>query len=260
MKNEVKTSSTAHYDVCVTKIESLNKHTFEIELFAPEGTVLNYKSGQYLKLELDVNNDGQPLWLSYTISSSLDADKPNKVCLIIQVASDFSGKVVDCLFAAKASNQPVKIMLAMGKAFLQTNLDQPHLFVAAGSGISKIKCITEEVLHRNPDANINIYWSNRHSDDFFLLEQFQNWATTHKNVNFHTVLESAQSDWTGRTGFLYEVIQQDHADLKETHAYLCGSPKMVYGTIDQLNAIGLEERNCYSDVFEFSPRAEELEA
>ncbi|TQF70026.1 FAD-binding oxidoreductase [Pseudoalteromonas luteoviolacea] len=260
MKNDVKTPPVAQYDVCVTKIESLNKHTFEIELLAPEGTILHYKSGQYLKLELDVNNDGKPLWLSYTISSRLDADKPNKVSLIIQVASDFSGKVVDCLFAANANNQSVKIMLAMGKAFLQTNLEQPHLFVAAGSGISKIKCITEEILHRNPDANINIYWSNRHNDDFFLLEQFHSWAAAHKNLNFTTILESVQSDWTGRTGFLYEVIQQDHTDLNETQAYLCGSPKMVYGTIDQLNALGLQERNCYSDVFEFSPRAEKLEA
>ncbi|MBQ4837110.1 hypothetical protein [Pseudoalteromonas luteoviolacea] len=260
MKNEAKTPLVAHYDVFVTKIESLNKHTFQIELLAPEGTVLDYKSGQYLKLKLDVNHDGKPLWLSYTISSRLDADKPNKTCLIIQVTSDFSGKVVDCLFAAKANNQPVTIMLAMGKAFLQTNLEQPHLFVAAGSGISKIKCITEEILHRNPDANINIYWSNRHSDDFFLLEQFHDWAIAHKNLSFNTILESAQSGWTGRTGFLYEVIQQDYSDLTDTHTYLCGSSKMVYGTIDQLNSLGLQERNCYSDVFEFSPRDEKLEA
>ena len=148
----------------------------------------------------------------------------------------------------------------MGKAFLQTSLKRPHLFVAAGSGISKIKCITEEILHQNPDACINIYWSNRHSDDFFLLEQFHNWAITHKNLNFNTILESHQPGWTGKTGFIYQVIQQDLVDLNDTPAYLCGSTQMVYGTIDQLNAIGLKEENCYSDVFEFSPRTKVLEA
>lgn len=254
MKSDSITHPIAEHNVYVTKIDTLNNHTFQIELLAEQGTVLNYQAGQYLKLALDVNNDGQPLSLSYTISSRPDADNPEKVCLIIQVTSDFSGKVVDCLFAASANKQPVTITLAMGKAYLQTSLEEPHLFVAAGSGISKIKCITEEILLRNPDAHINIYWSNRDSDDFFLLDQFNSWAIAHKNLSFNTILETEKQCWTGRTGFLYEVIQQDFSDLNNTYAYLCGSAQMVYGTIDKLTPLGLKEAYCYSDVFEFSPR------
>lgn len=142
----------------------------------------------------------------------------------------------------------------MGKAFLQTALNKPHVLVAAGSGISKIKCITEEILHQNPNANLHIYWSNRNDDDFFLLDQFQHWAAVYNNLNFSTILESARSGWTGRVGFIYEVIQQDFSDLKDACAYLCGSAQMVYGTIDQLKSKGLKEANCYSDVFELAPR------
>lgn len=254
MKNEVTASPVTHHSVCVKDIEPLNKHTYQIELSVQKGELLKYKAGQYLKLELDVNNDDKPLWLSYTISSRFDPDRPNRVCLIIQRTSEFSGQVVDRLYSVKTSQEPISIMLAMGKAFLQTDLNKPHVLVAAGSGISKIKCITEEILHQSPDTRIDIYWSNRSVDDFFLLEQFQDWATQCRNLNFTTILEAAHSSWTGRSGFIYEVIQQDFSDLKDAFVYLCGSAQMVYGTIDQLNSKGLEEANCYSDVFELAPR------
>lgn len=254
MNTEVTLPPIMHHCVFVKDIVPLNKHTYQIELIAPKESRLNYQPGQFLKIELDVNNDGKPLWLSYTISSRLDTELPNRVCLIIQITSEFSSQVLDCLYSGKASQEPIRIMLAMGKAFLQTALNKPHVLVAAGSGISKIKCITEEILHQNPNANLHIYWSNRNDDDFFLLEQFQHWAAVYNNLNFNTILESARSGWTGRVGFIYEVIQQDFSDLKDACVYLCGSAQMVYGTIDQLKSKGLKEANCYSDVFELAPR------
>ena len=37
----------------------------------------------------------------------------------------------------------------MGKAYLQTDVNLPHLLVAAGSGIAKIKTLTEAILGRS---------------------------------------------------------------------------------------------------------------
>ncbi len=62
----------------------------------------------------------------------------------------------------------------------------------------------------------------------------------------------------GSSGFIYQVIEKDFEDLNDTQTYLCGSPQMVYGTIDKLKTIGLKIENCYSDVFEYAPRDEKL--
>lgn len=105
---------------------------------------------------------------------------------------------------------------------------------------------------------MSIYWSNRRVDEFYLLEGFRGRADQHPNVSFTPILESPTSHWPGRSGYLYQVIGQDTDDLSNTQAYLCGSPQMVYGTIDQLQARGLQEQNCYSDAFEYAPRKERL--
>jgi len=272
-KTAIEQGVTAH--VCrvlsvksLNPLSSINQGTFEIELQSIEAAALSFQAGQYLELELElaleqalgqgVNKDSQTHALSYTIASRFNKEQPNCLKLIIQKNSAFSGKVVDRLKELSHNQDKVNITLAMGRAFLQTDLDLPHLLVAAGSGISKIKCITEEILQKNPDANVNIYWSNRNADDFFLLNEFNDWAAQYKNLQFTPILESTADNWFGPSGFIYQVIQKDFSDLTNMQTYLCGSPQMVYGTIDQLTPLGLQEENCYSDVFEFAPRDERV--
>ncbi|WP_415902383.1 FAD-binding oxidoreductase [Neptuniibacter sp. QD29_5] len=235
---------------------SIDTGTFDIELQSPAGTKLNYHAGQYLQLDLDVNGDGQLQTLSYTIASSPDSENPRRLQLFIQNGSEFADKVLNCLSQHLENQTSLNVTLAMGKAFLQTDLTQPHLLIAASSGISKIKSITEEILRRKPDAEVNIYWSNKRIEEFYLLEQFQAWADQNANLSFTPILESPNANWNGRTGFIYEVVSKDDEALESTQTYLCGSPNMVYGTIDQLESKGLKEENCYSDVFEFAPRGQ----
>ena len=183
---------------------------------------------------------------------------PRRLQLFIDNQTAFAGRVLAHLSRLSKSGTDLMVTLPMGRAFLQTDLQLPHLLVAAGSGISKIKCLTEQILRQQPDATVSIYWSNRRVDEFYLLDWFRRRADQHPNVSFTPILESPTSHWPGRSGYLYQVIGQDTDDLSNTQAYLCGSPQMVYGTIDQLQARGLQEQNCYSDAFEYAPRKERL--
>ena len=87
-----------------------------------------------------------------------------------------------------------------------------------------------------------------------MLDELQELENCHENLTFTPILEASNENWFGRSGFIYEVIQQDYENLGNMRTYLCGSPNMVYGTIDQLKSRDLEEAHCYSDAFEFAPR------
>lgn len=242
------------YPCQVIGIVPLSAETFEIELQSPVGTVLDYYAGQYMQLDLDVNGDGQLQTLFYTIANSPDFEQPRRLLLFLQKGSEFADKVLRCLTNLAESQAQVDVTLAMGRAFLQTDLKHPHVLIAAGSGISKIKCITEEILRQNPSAEVKIYWSNKSADGFYLLDTFETWEGQNQNLCFTPILESSDNIWQGRSGYIYEVIEEDYEDLSGVKTYLCGSPNMVYGTIDKLKPLGLKEENCFSDVFEFAPR------
>lgn len=242
----------------VIDVSPLSKATFQIELLAPADTILDYHAGQHLQLELDLDGTGELKPLLYSIANGFVPEQPRRLQLIIQNTSEFATRILNHLSELNNSNTHARVTLPMGDAYLQTDLNLPHLLVAAGSGIAKIKCIAEQILRQQADANVSIYWSNRQVEDFYLLDAFQDWTEQHDNLNFTPILESAAADWSGRTGYLYQVIGHDFDNLDGTQAYLCGSPNMVYGTIDQLKPKGLKEADCYSDVFAYAPREQKI--
>ncbi len=238
----------------VRELTPLSADTVQVELQAPAGTVLDYQAGQYLQLELEVNGEWHRLF--YSIANRFDPAEPGRLQLFIQNNTDLASKVVARLAQLRTSNQDteVQITLPLGQAFLQTHPSLAHVFIAAGSGISQIKCLVEEIVRQKPDAHASVYWSNRNIDDFYLFDEFQDWVERYENLSFTPILESAHADWRGRSGYIYQVIEEDFDQLDAAKVYLCGSPNMVYGTIDKLKATGLKEENCYSDVFEYAPR------
>lgn len=242
----------------VNGVTRLSVDTFEVELQSLSGSIPEYHAGQYLQLNLDLNGDGIKQSFSYSIANRFNPDNPSTLSLFIQIGSDTADRILTHLINLHGRNSALSATLPLGRAYLQTNLESEHLLVASGSGISKIKCLSNEILLRRPDAHLNIYWSNKNIDQFYLVDHFNRWVKEHKNVRFTPILESPREDWTGRTGYLYQVIQDDLECLKNVQAYLCGSPTMVYGTIDQLKNKGLKEVNCYSDVFEYAPRNQKI--
>lgn len=236
----------------VTCVRFLNQSTFQVDLEPSKDVSLNYIAGHYLQLNIEI--EGQSHALFYSITNRPNGHYPGRLQLFIHKGSLFTEKLLGKLVQMCGRRQTLSVTLPMGCAFLQSELNKPHLLVAAGSGISKIKCLGEEILNRNPDADVRVYWSNKSIRDFYLLDEFQQWEELGKNVSFTPILESGNSDWSGRTGFIFEVIKEDQCVLENVVAYLCGSPQMVYGTIDQLAPLGLDEANCYSDVFEYAPR------
>ena len=239
-------------------ITPLNTDTYQVELQSPADTVLTYHPGQHLQLELDMNDDGQRSALLYSIANGCNPEQPRRLQLFIQNTSERSDKVLKHLYHLQTNDHTLQVTLPMGQAFLQTDLNLPHLLIAAGSGISKIKCLMEAILRHRPDADVKTYWSNKQANDFYLLEQFQYWVKQHKNLSFTSILESPHPEFPGRSGYIYQIIQDDLKDLHSTQAYLCGSPRMVYGTLDKLKAHGLKEEHCYSDAFHYAPRQQKI--
>src|SRR5690554_6585896 len=126
----------------VIDVSPLSEGTFQIELLAPTDTTLDYRAGQHLQLELDLDGTGELKPLLYSIANGFNPEKPRRLQLILQNTSEFAAKVLNHLSELNNRNAHVKVTMPMGEAYLQTDLDLPHLLVAAGSGTAKIKCIT----------------------------------------------------------------------------------------------------------------------
>ena len=150
----IKTQHSIYTYRCqVINVIPLSVNTFQVKLQSPAGTNLDYYAGQYLQIDLDLNidSDTQSHPLFYSITNSFNPDKPRHLEIFIQNSSERVAGILKQLSQLNENKAEIQVKLAMGQAYLQTDLKLPHLLIAAGSGISKIKCITEDVLYNKAD-------------------------------------------------------------------------------------------------------------
>ena len=245
------------YACQVSSMELLEDSMWRVELLLPAGKTARFWSGQYLLLHF-VNAEGEEEQVPYSIAcapSDLTGNDPRRIELHIASHTERA----ECIVCYLKESVVVKVTLPQGDCFINKHtlpniMNQPLLLVAAGSGFTQIKSLVEGLLALHPQQEIHIYWSNKSAEGFYLAELPQQWAMQHPNISYHAIVEQPQPNWDGRIGMIYQVISEDFVDLSGAQIFACGSPNMVYGTLDQLSHLGASKQNMHSDVFTYAPR------
>ena len=178
---EVDVPERYSHECRVASVRFLNRGTFQVELESSTGAALRYIAGHYLELNMDI--DGQAHSLFYSVANRPDSKQPGRLQLFIQNGSLFTEKLLRGLVQL-CGRQECLSDTANGARFTKQP-ETTHLLVAAGSGISKIKCLAEEIVARDPSADVRLYWSNKNIDDFYLLEEFREWEAQAKTSVLH---------------------------------------------------------------------------
>ena len=242
----------------VQSVELMTDDVYQVSLLAPAGKAPDYWAGQYLMLHMGEGNSEEQI--PYSIASApgaLTGKDPREIELHIAANSDKAREVVNFLQQAVIA----RVTIPAGDCyinphFLDQRKGQPLLMVAAGSGFSQIKALIEATLSIDPEREIHLYWSNRAAVGFYLPDLPQTWQNDFANFHYHPIIQQHADDWNGRAGWIYEVIHEDFDDLSNVDMFACGSPNMVFGTLDQLEPLGLKESNMHSDVFAYANRAD----
>lgn len=238
----------------VAGVMPLPGSVYRVELLAPAGKKVDFWPGQYLMLEVETREGKQQL--PYSIACAPGTDDDNRR---IELHIAANGETADDVIRYLQQAVIVRVTLPFGDCFIQPDFVRQHsaapvLMVAAGSGFSQIKSLIEGYLRWNPQQEIHLYWSNKASDAFYLSEQPLAWAEAFANFHYHPIIEQHSDGWHGRAGWIYQVIHEDFTDLSQIQMFACGSPNMVYSTLDQLEPLGLSQNNMHSDVFAYAPR------
>ncbi|MEN9464668.1 MAG: hypothetical protein RL217_849 [Pseudomonadota bacterium] len=246
------------YACQIARVVEIGAAMWQVILRLPAGKKQNYWAGQHLFLHIPDSKQQEEL-VPFSIANApaeLMETDPRELELLIACHSETALNIIRFLQQAVV----VHATLPMGECiinsrFLATHYGEPLIMVAAGSGFSQIKCLLEATLKLSPKQSIHLYWSNKTASEFYLVEWIKNLEKMHANFHAHLILEKTEPNWAGRTGWLYQVIEQDFNDLRRTQVFACGSANMVYGTLDKLAERGLSLANMHSDTFQYAPRA-----
>lgn len=213
-------------------------------IFTPQQAV-SYQPGQFLELLMPGESG-----LYFTIANPPGDD----IELHVDATPDNAG--ARALMDRIESDGRVSAQVGGGECHLGNlpNDESPLLLIASGTGFSQIKAITEALLRQDTERPVHLYWSVRSAPGLYQAELAQGWADTHDHVHFSAVISEAQT-WDSGRHHLHACISEDLPDLSMFSVVCCGSPDMVYSTLDYLSDYGLSAARFHSDMLQFAPRA-----
>ncbi|MFT2111233.1 NAD(P)H-flavin reductase [Marinomonas sp. 2405UD68-3] len=230
----------------VGTIELINQNVYQVTLKVENQRFI---AGQYLMIVLPTGEA-----VPYSIGSAPHELPELTLYILVDDEASLAYKVIEFL----KGQTDITIQMPRGDSHIESSLitsEVDHiLLLAGGTGFSQIKSIYDHLKHQNYSGKVSFYWGLRTPEDVFQKAWIEGMSNVESDFSIDVIVNEPNDTWHGRIGWLYQAIQSDHADLSNCVAFISGSVQMVYGTIDQLKAQGLQDAQCTSDVFAYAPR------
>jgi len=237
----------------IESISFLNHDTRRILLRTPQS--IKFHAGQYLEV---ISADRR---CPFSIASTPFADDLIELHIRPTPNSEESDAIESLLDKATY----LDINLPLGSCFIEEMPSGPVLLIAASTGITQMKSITETLQKKGFTRDIFLFWGVLKEDDLYLKTYFEEEVKASKNFNFIPVVsepdyneEDQGSIWQGETGLVGEValkkLMSNDMKLSELTVFVSGGPAMVYATLDMFTERGLPQNNMHSDMFSLAPR------
>jgi CDP-4-dehydro-6-deoxyglucose reductase/3-phenylpropionate/trans-cinnamate dioxygenase ferredoxin reductase subunit len=202
----------------VFRISKPAPDVFSVDLRLPIGVRAKFRAGQYLAVHLE---DGT----TRNFSMANPPRQSGEVQLHIRHVP--GGLFSESLLPKLAKGDKVKVEMPFGQFVMNESSVRSVILIATGTGFAPIKSMIEDRLARGGSRQMKLYWGGRRQEDLYLADLAQTWAARHPWFAFTPVLSQPDPDWTGRTGLVHRIVQEDHADLADWEVYACGNPAMV---------------------------------
>ncbi|MEA5511221.1 FAD-binding oxidoreductase [Crocosphaera sp. UHCC 0190] len=239
---------------CINIIEDTEDvKTFRFMADSP--TLFNYKPGQFVTLNLNIN--GQIVKRSYSISST--PSRPHTLEITVKrvppppdVPNAPPGLVSNWLHDHIKVGNEIKLTGPSGKFTCVDNNAVKLLFISAGSGITPMMSMSRWALDTVANRDIVFLHSARTPHDIIYRKELE--AMTANHVNFHLALTITRAaigePWWGFTGRLNEVLLPAICpDFKERFIYVCGPDGFMKGVKNLAESLGFPMNNYYQESF-----------
>jgi len=112
------------------------------------------------------------------------------------------------------------------------------VFVGGGIGLAPLRSLIWNVIdNRDKYENIDIIYGARSPSDLCFKYDIDAWNKD-KTVNMVTTVDKGDENWTGKVGFVPQVLEQAAPSAQNAVAIVCGPPIMIRFTFPVLEKLG----------------------
>jgi len=228
--------NTARHSALLRNVWNTNDRTKHFEFETANGSRFEFRPGQYISLEFNV--DGQRLNRAYSVASSPHHDNRFDLCLNIVLG----GHVSPSIFDLKPGDR-IQFRGPFGQFVLREPPDPVSAFIATGTGIAPLRSMVQYLFQKPCSSEVWLILGVREEADILYRREFEQLAREHENFHFVPTLSRPGPRWPGHTGYVQKQIDRYLRGKQGFHAYICGLSKMVNDVRHQLRAMGYDAKS-----------------
>lgn len=229
----------------IERIQLLASNVLRVLLSPQSSEGLVYAAGQYLEIHYP---DGS--WQPFSI-----ANAPDNNCRIeLHIRQLQSDRLTTALIQQLRDSKQIRIRGPYGKAHYRNAPDFPVILIAGGTGFAYIKAIVEAAMLQNDTRPLHFFWGAKKEEDFYLSELLPLWREQLKKFQ-HTLITSQPHNplspnqpWLGKTGYVYNAVLAEYANLAAFQVYASGPAPMIKDTFHHFKQHGLNPGFMFSDM------------
>ena len=228
----------------VEQLDELTPDVRRIRLKLPRGMRMQFLAGQYVDILLPGGKRR-----AFSIASSPSEEDFIELHVKFVDGGGFTGHVFDGM----QTGEILRLEGPLGMFFVRLNSPRPILMMGGGTGFAPLKAMIEDLIYAGDDRPITLYWGVRTESDLYADELIAEFDRKHPAFRYVPVLSEPDAQWSGRTGFVHDVLLEDHPDVSPFEIYMSGPPIMVHSARREFLQAGITEDHLHYDSFDFAP-------
>src|SRR5690554_6093625 len=229
-----------------TKIGEITDLTYDIKLVKfdlIEPKTMDFKPGQFIQIKVP----GIDVVRAYSIAS----DPAVNTSVELMIRQVYKGKATTFVHKALMEADSLEIDGPFGDFYLNEESNKDIICIAGGSGMAPIKSILYRLEAMGMPRKVKYFFGARTQKDLYLTEELMDISKRFPNFEYIPALSHADDDetWQGEKGLITDVVRRLSGNLKDSEAYLCGSPGMIDACITVLKDLEMPEEEIRFDKF-----------
>lgn len=159
-----------------------------------------------------------------------------------QIRKKPGGEATTALFDRVKIGDTIHIDGPYGHAFLREDSTRDIICVAGGSGVSPMLSVARgfAASPKLQGRNLHFFMGGRAARDICGDKELSQLPGWNKTIHFHPAISETDPTWTGRSGFIHEVVRETHGhNMAEFEWYFAGPPPMVNAVAEVLIKAGV---------------------
>lgn len=235
----------------ITRVDRITPEAVILSIEVPNKLkpLFVYKAGQYITLELSINNNN--VRRSYSICS-----EPQLGLLQVGVKEVPNGIFSTYVNKRLKKGDDIKVGVPQGRFVLDTDEEQlPIMAIAAGSGITPIMSIVKVLLANSSKTPITLIYGNKSPEKTMFYKELCSLEKHHpEQLNIQWIFSEASSKEYkfGRIDSTFINTVFNNCASKPLRFYLCGPEGLIKLSKDHLIDLGVNEQNILFELFSAS--------